>query len=150
MRFYENIFGFPVIADFGERGCAMDAGIQQVLLLFKKGGSRSFESTHGGDGELHIAFATAVGELSRWELWLAENESRSRRNVLGMVADGGSTSAIPTATCSNSSRPVPGVSTEGNAFRAAFVVIHSAEDTFAPELLKCGGRSVLVTPGRAQ
>ena len=65
----------------------MNAGIQQVLLLFNKGGSRSFESTHDGDGELHIAFATAVGELSRWESWLAENESGSSRNVLQMVAD---------------------------------------------------------------
>ncbi len=74
VHFYETIFGFPVIADFGERGCAMNAGNQQVLLLFKKGGSRSLESPHGGDGELHIAFPTAADELSRWELWLAENE----------------------------------------------------------------------------
>ena len=34
--FYTNIFGFRVISDFGERGCAMDAGNRQVLLLFKK------------------------------------------------------------------------------------------------------------------
>jgi catechol 2,3-dioxygenase-like lactoylglutathione lyase family enzyme len=38
-RFYEKIFGFRVIRDFGERGCAMQAGHRQVLLLFKKGGS---------------------------------------------------------------------------------------------------------------
>jgi catechol 2,3-dioxygenase-like lactoylglutathione lyase family enzyme len=36
--FYEKIFGFRVISDFGERGCAMQAGERQVLLLFKKGG----------------------------------------------------------------------------------------------------------------
>ncbi len=34
-QFYKNIFGFLVISDFGERGCAMKAGNRQVLLLFK-------------------------------------------------------------------------------------------------------------------
>ena len=54
-RFYEKIFGFEVISDFGERGCAIQAGTRQVLLLFKKGGSRDMRSPHDGDGELHIA-----------------------------------------------------------------------------------------------
>ncbi|MFL6352934.1 MAG: VOC family protein [Bryobacteraceae bacterium] len=40
-QFYNKIFGFRVISDFGERGCAMQAGHRQILLLFKKGGSRS-------------------------------------------------------------------------------------------------------------
>ncbi len=51
VRFYEEIFGFRVISDFGERGCAMQAGPRQVLLLFKKGGSRTIQSPHDGDGE---------------------------------------------------------------------------------------------------
>jgi catechol 2,3-dioxygenase-like lactoylglutathione lyase family enzyme len=72
-RFYERIFGFRVITDFGERGCAMQAGERQVLLLFKKGGSREIVSPHDGDGELHVAFAIAASELARWEAWLAEN-----------------------------------------------------------------------------
>ena len=55
-RFYEKIFGFRTISDFGERGCAMQAGDRQVLLLFKKGGSRLIQSPHDGDGELHVAF----------------------------------------------------------------------------------------------
>src|SRR5471030_2653760 len=55
-RFYEKLFGFRVISDFGERGCAMKAGNRQVLLLFKKGGSRAGPTPHDGDGELHIAF----------------------------------------------------------------------------------------------
>ncbi len=71
-RFFEKIFGFPVIVDFGERGCAMKAGTQQVLLLFKKGGSRDMVSPHDGDGELHIAFAIAAADLAGWEAWLAE------------------------------------------------------------------------------
>jgi catechol 2,3-dioxygenase-like lactoylglutathione lyase family enzyme len=72
-RFYEKIFGFRVISDFGERGCAMQAGDRQVLLLFKKGGSRFIQAAHDGDGELHIAFAIPASELETWEAWLAEN-----------------------------------------------------------------------------
>jgi catechol 2,3-dioxygenase-like lactoylglutathione lyase family enzyme len=71
--FYEKIFGFRVISDFGERGCAMQAGERQVLLLFKKGASRGMVSAHDGDGELHVAFAIAAEELPAWEAWLFEN-----------------------------------------------------------------------------
>jgi catechol 2,3-dioxygenase-like lactoylglutathione lyase family enzyme len=73
-RFYEKIFGFPVIVEFGPRGCALKAGERQVLLLFKKGASLSIPSPHDGDGELHLAFAIAATELERWEGWLAENQ----------------------------------------------------------------------------
>lgn len=74
VRFYEKIFGFHQIADFGPRGCAMQAGNRQVLLLFKKGGSLEIESPHDGDGELHLAFAISAGDLAAWETWLAENQ----------------------------------------------------------------------------
>ena len=67
VRFYQETFGFNVIADFGERGCAMRAGTRQVLLLFKKGASRAIQSPHDGDGELHIAFAIPSTELANWE-----------------------------------------------------------------------------------
>lgn len=73
VRFYEKILGFRVISDFGERGCAMEAGPRQVLLLFTKNGSRSIQSPHYGDGELHVAFAIRLEELRPWEDWLAEN-----------------------------------------------------------------------------
>ena len=73
VRFYERIFGFRVISDFEGRGCAMQAGNRQVLLLFKKGGSRTIQSPHGGDGELHLAFAIPAAALTSWEAWLAEN-----------------------------------------------------------------------------
>lgn len=73
-RFYADLFGFRMISDFGERGCAMEAGSRQVLLLFKKGASSHLvQSPHDGDGELHLAFAIPRGELSRWEDWLAQN-----------------------------------------------------------------------------
>jgi catechol 2,3-dioxygenase-like lactoylglutathione lyase family enzyme len=71
-RFYQEIFGFSVISDFGERGCAMHAGTRQVLLLFKKGGSRAISTPHDGDGELHLAFAITTAELADWESWLRE------------------------------------------------------------------------------
>jgi catechol 2,3-dioxygenase-like lactoylglutathione lyase family enzyme len=69
VRFYEDTFGFHVISEFGERGCAMQAGIRQVLLLFKKGASRAMQSPHYGDGELHVAFAIPSDELGNWESW---------------------------------------------------------------------------------
>ena len=70
VRFYEETFGFRVIKEFGERGCAMQAGAHQVLLLFKKGASRTTQSPHDGDCELHVAFAIASAELASWESWL--------------------------------------------------------------------------------
>src|SRR5262244_3308147 len=71
-RFYQETFGFPVISEFGERGCALHAGPDQVLLLFKKGASRAITSPHDGDGELHVAFAIPLDELPNWELWLEQ------------------------------------------------------------------------------
>jgi catechol 2,3-dioxygenase-like lactoylglutathione lyase family enzyme len=70
VRFYEEIFGFRVISNFGERGCAMHAGERQVLLLFKKGASLAIQSPHDGDGELHVAFAIPSVALANWESWL--------------------------------------------------------------------------------
>jgi catechol 2,3-dioxygenase-like lactoylglutathione lyase family enzyme len=74
VRFYQETFGFRVITDFGERGCAMHAGPRQVLLLFKKGASRAMETPHDGDGELHLAFAIPSAELPNWESWLQTKE----------------------------------------------------------------------------
>jgi catechol 2,3-dioxygenase-like lactoylglutathione lyase family enzyme len=70
VRFYEGTFDFRVIRDFGERGCAMQAGPRQVLLLFKKRASRTIQSPHDGDGELHLAFAIPCDELATWESWV--------------------------------------------------------------------------------
>lgn len=72
IRFYQETLGFPVISDFGERGCAMHAGPSQILLLFKKGASREIPTPHDGDGELHLAFAIPAAELPKWESWLRE------------------------------------------------------------------------------
>ena len=72
VRFYHETFGFRVISEFGERGCAMHAGPRQVLLLFKKGASRATSTPHDGDGELHLAFAIPTAELANWESWLQQ------------------------------------------------------------------------------
>src|ERR1700691_1039439 len=69
VRFYEQICGFRVISDFGERGCAIHAGTRKVLLLFKKGGSRALQSPHDGDGEFHLALATPANNLPPWKSW---------------------------------------------------------------------------------
>ena len=72
IRFYQDTFGFSIVSDFGERGCAMQAGPKQILLLFKKGASRAIQSPHDGEGELHLAFAISTAELSSWELFLEQ------------------------------------------------------------------------------
>ncbi len=71
--FYQRIFGFTKIDDFGERGCALAAGPTQVLLLFKKGASARIRPSHDGYGEIHLAFKICAGDLARWKSWLAEN-----------------------------------------------------------------------------
>ena len=74
IRFYQETFGFPIVSDFGERGCAMCAGPSQVLLLFKRGAARAIPTPHDGGGELHLAFAIPTAELPKWESWLHERE----------------------------------------------------------------------------
>jgi catechol 2,3-dioxygenase-like lactoylglutathione lyase family enzyme len=72
-RFYQAIFGFSII-DAGERLIALGVEGQQVLLLFRKGGSAHLPSAaHDGAGQLHLAFAIPTEELSDWEDWLARN-----------------------------------------------------------------------------
>jgi catechol 2,3-dioxygenase-like lactoylglutathione lyase family enzyme len=60
----------------------MQAGERQVVLLFKKGASRSIQSPHDGDGELHVAFAISSAELANWESWLRTRgiEVEEKRN----------------------------------------------------------------------
>ena len=112
-RFYEQIFGFHVMVDFGERGCAMGAGTRQVLLLFKKGASRTIQSPHDGDGELHLAFA--IDTSRRWKAgrpgWPSMG-SKWKRTVPGIEAAKVSISEIQTGICWNSPRRALGRSTE--------------------------------------
>lgn len=95
-RFYEKIFGFRVISDFGGRGCAMEAGPHEVLLLFTKNGSRAIETPHHGDGELHLAFAIRAEEQMVWEDWLRKTASQWKINERGSWAARVFISAIQT------------------------------------------------------
>src|SRR5690242_19991579 len=72
--FYTRIFGFPVISDFGTRGCALQAADRQILLLFHKRDSRATPTPHDGEGQLHLAIAIAAADLAAWEEWLRHNQ----------------------------------------------------------------------------
>ena len=83
-EFYRRVFGFePIAPAEGEplnddtRLCAMRAGDRDVLLLFKKGGTRDTDAT----GSIHIAFGIARSDLAAWENWLQSQgiEIESRR-----------------------------------------------------------------------
>jgi catechol 2,3-dioxygenase-like lactoylglutathione lyase family enzyme len=87
-QFYQDIFGFAVL-DGDDRFCSLNVADQQVLLLFKKGGSTEpitlpggVIPPHGGDGNLHFAFSIPAADLAAWEARLREHgvaiESRVR------------------------------------------------------------------------
>lgn len=76
-RFYERVLDIHALqadVDFA----ALAVAPRQMLLLFRKG-SRGEPAArpggvippHGGDGELHLAFAVAAEELPAWEQHLA-------------------------------------------------------------------------------
>jgi catechol 2,3-dioxygenase-like lactoylglutathione lyase family enzyme len=79
VRFYQAIFGFPLLLN-EERIGAFRVKEGQVLLLFKIGGSvnpmPSSEGTippHDGIGMTHIAFAIAAADLDGWRARLEEH-----------------------------------------------------------------------------
>jgi catechol 2,3-dioxygenase-like lactoylglutathione lyase family enzyme len=86
--FYREVLGFRVM-DSSPRLVALDAGHATVLLVFKRGATTDglrlpggWIPPHDGGGPVHLAFAIDAGELSAWELRLAEHgvavESRVR------------------------------------------------------------------------
>ena len=77
--FYIRIFEFPVLVRDDSRICALDAVGQQVLLLFKKGATLDplpspggIVPSHGGNGELHFAFAISSDHYDSWKKRLAD------------------------------------------------------------------------------
>src|SRR5579871_702705 len=77
--FYERVFGFrKLTAD--HRFCAFSVSEQQVLLLFRKGGTTEAITIpggvippHDGEGQLHIAFTIAADEEERWTAHLTQH-----------------------------------------------------------------------------
>jgi catechol 2,3-dioxygenase-like lactoylglutathione lyase family enzyme len=71
--FYGTLFGFKVLSQ-DDRFCALDVCGHHILLLFLKGGAVEPVPTsggtippHGGDGQLHLAFAIGRDDLDPWE-----------------------------------------------------------------------------------
>ncbi len=72
VRFYQDLFGFPVVAS-GPRLTALAVPGRQVLLLCKKKASLELPHTaHDGEGQLHLAFAIPRAGLAAWEAWLTQ------------------------------------------------------------------------------
>jgi catechol 2,3-dioxygenase-like lactoylglutathione lyase family enzyme len=78
--FYTQLFDFPVLIQ-DDRFCALAVCGRQVLLLFRKDASVQPLTTrggtippHGGDGQLHLAFAIGRDELDAWERRLGIQE----------------------------------------------------------------------------
>lgn len=78
--FYEQLFGFTNLGS-SKRMATLRIAENQVLLLFKKGGSvRDSETSYGiipptdGDGNLHLTFGVKKSELYDWENLLSESE----------------------------------------------------------------------------
>jgi catechol 2,3-dioxygenase-like lactoylglutathione lyase family enzyme len=67
LQFYETVFGFKTMGA-GERLTAMAIRPGQVLLLCLKQASLGLGRTaHDGEGQLHVAFSIAAGDLDAWE-----------------------------------------------------------------------------------
>ena len=85
--FYHRVFGFETFLR-DERMCGMGVPGQQVLLLFRRGGSILPSPTpggtippHDGSGHLHLCFTIPVGELDAWEAHLAAEDVRLESRV---------------------------------------------------------------------
>ena len=72
--FYQRVLGFPLASEPIDRLCALSITCDQVLLLFKKGGSvQPTVLPYGiipptdGDGSLHVAFWIPPSDFERWQ-----------------------------------------------------------------------------------
>jgi catechol 2,3-dioxygenase-like lactoylglutathione lyase family enzyme len=78
-QFYRRLFGFEPIYSEGDRMRALAVPNQQVLLLFRRGGSTAgIEGSggwipgHDGSGNLHLAFSVPRDQAEVWERRLEE------------------------------------------------------------------------------
>jgi catechol 2,3-dioxygenase-like lactoylglutathione lyase family enzyme len=76
---YREVFDFPVIFEQADRLRVLQVGQDQVLLLFREGGSLSPTSLpggvippHDGSGPAHIAFAMRTADAEEWVKHLKE------------------------------------------------------------------------------
>ena len=73
VSFYRNVLNFEKILA-NEKYCALSVAGRQILMLFKKGGSRQAVASPGGKipatdggGNLHLAFSIAMTDFDYWE-----------------------------------------------------------------------------------
>lgn len=74
VEFYQRVIGFPLASAPIGRMCALSVTDDQVLLLFKKGGSvQPTVTPYGtipptdGEGSLHVAFWIPPSEFETWQ-----------------------------------------------------------------------------------
>lgn len=79
-QFYREVLKFEKL-HANDKYCALSVAGHQILMLFKKGGSRHPVLSPGGaipatdgKGHLHLAFAIAMSDVEEWENWLHQNE----------------------------------------------------------------------------
>jgi len=79
VNFYERTLGFKPVESESTRMRTLDVTPDQVLLLFKKGGSVKATVTPfgtipptDGDGQLHVAFAIPKEQFDEWRVYLQE------------------------------------------------------------------------------
>lgn len=72
--FYQRVLGFSLASEPIDRMCALSITADQVLLLFRKGGSvRATVTPYGtipptdGDGSLHVAFCIPSSDFELWQ-----------------------------------------------------------------------------------
>jgi catechol 2,3-dioxygenase-like lactoylglutathione lyase family enzyme len=75
--FYTRLFGFEKLVS-DDRFCALNVCDQQVLLLFRKGGTTEAKvfpggvlPPHDGSGQTHLAFTIAAQDETEWSEALA-------------------------------------------------------------------------------
>ena len=73
VAFYQRVLGLPLASEPRDRMCALSLTANQVLLLFRKGGSVQAAVTpygripaHEGDGSLHVAFFIPSSDFELW------------------------------------------------------------------------------------
>jgi catechol 2,3-dioxygenase-like lactoylglutathione lyase family enzyme len=91
VRFYQDLFGFRLLSGSTARDsifAALEVPGQGVLLLFMKGANAQPVETggglipsHGGEGRLHLAFATSTESYESWKTALAARNIKIESEV---------------------------------------------------------------------
>jgi catechol 2,3-dioxygenase-like lactoylglutathione lyase family enzyme len=72
VRFYQDLFGFDIIAA-DDRLCALGVGTKQVLLVCRRTASANLPiGSHDASGQQHVAFAVPSAALDAWQARLEQ------------------------------------------------------------------------------